>query len=964
MDLALPDHCRTARSAGSTLGGVQPIADYDAFLSFTRKGHPDLARRIYRALDKVGIRVFIDERISEGDPISDEIITALAQSRTLIVVYSRQYLGRNACQEELRRVFIAAQAEGDPSQRIIVVNPEDGNDHIAPAELRDARYVAARESDADLSGLIRAVRDRINALPGPMSAIRHTSQPRWLPPQIPGTPGFVGRHHDLWRLHTTLRAADFPLTHATSSGPAAVITGMAGIGKTSLARAYAWNFGAAYPGGVYLTILTGARDFDTAVAQQAENVRLIAHSIGLPVNGADDDQIRVLIGEHIDRQPGLSLWIIDDLPSRLDPQIVHRLVIPARCVRTIFVSRDAGYGSQAGLIPLDGLTVTDGEAVLKRARAIEGSDERDAARRITKRLGGHPLALTFAAASLRNRHGLRSYADYAATLEPDHDVLSLVGQSLRTLDPVERLVLQLAGVLDYQALPAQLIGIVLSAIAGQSADTGRALGHLETLALARRDGTSWYIHPLIGDAARLAGPPPPVSSEALAVAAARGILTLAASATSGSAAYAIRLARILAEPPTLGDAAEADLLRRLIAEHYESIGDVVQAARMRRLLAAAQPGSAAELTSAALACNACGDYADAADLAGSAIKIERTFLALWALADALDGLGRYRESDTLWRELDATDVPSPTQQARRVAYEVSRARAHLARGQTREAANYLEHIGLRNPIHNADEATIHQINSAMVQLAILCLQTSREQEGRKLARSVMTFYRDRSAEKHATCLQAELAWAEAVVSLPLFELKTDKASWAEAEMTLERLYDSYRDSAGPSSVLTLTIAVQRALVLVRVGKRNKQSLNVVSEALPEIEARLSRKHPLWLRCQYILGLLNLRQNDFKKACQMLEVAWTGQKEVLGPHHPETLSTELELGCVLKFYDAERSRRLIAEVRQALPGVTGRKNFMYGRAFFASTLLPAMPTPLLKGFWELTNRMDYKDKDDW
>ena len=163
------------------------------------------------------MRVFFDERISEGDSISEEITDALAQSKVLIVIYSRQYLHRNACQEELRRVFIAAEAEGDLSRRIVVVNPEEGNDHIAPAELRDARYVSARDADADLSGLICAVRDRIATLPGPMSSIRHTSQPRWLPPRIPGTPGFVGRDNDLWRLHTTLRAVEFPLTHATSS---------------------------------------------------------------------------------------------------------------------------------------------------------------------------------------------------------------------------------------------------------------------------------------------------------------------------------------------------------------------------------------------------------------------------------------------------------------------------------------------------------------------------------------------------------------------------------------------------------------------------------------------------------------------------------------------------------------------------------------------------------------------------
>ena len=85
--------------------------------------------------------------------------------------------------------------------------------------------------------------------------------------------------------------------------------------------------------------------------------------------------------------------------------------------------------------------------------------------------------------------------------------------------------------------------------------------------------------------------------------------------------------------------------------------------------------------------------------------------------------------------------------------------------------------------------------------------------------------------------------------------------------------------------------------------------------------------------------------------------------MLGPQHPETLGTGLEFGCVLRLYDVERSKQLIAEVRKALPGVVGRKNFNYGRAFFASTLLPALPKPVLRRFWEMSNRMEYKDRAD-
>ena len=278
---------------------------YDTFLSFTRKGHLDLAQRIYHALDQAGIRVFVDWGIREGEPISDEIIAALAQSMTFIAVYSEPYQRRNACQEELRRVFIAAEAEGEPSRRIIVVNPEEGNDHIAPAELRDARYVTARGPDADFTGLIRAVRDRRSSLPGPMSMIKRADPPLWLPPRIPGTPGFVGRHGDMWRLHTALRAPDFPLTHATSSGPATVIAGMAGIGKTSLAYAYAWHFGSAYPGGIYITNLTGSIDAEDSVSQYAEEIHRIFTGLAGPLmNGSDREQLQVLMGAPIDSPSG------------------------------------------------------------------------------------------------------------------------------------------------------------------------------------------------------------------------------------------------------------------------------------------------------------------------------------------------------------------------------------------------------------------------------------------------------------------------------------------------------------------------------------------------------------------------------------------------------------------------------------------------------------------------------------
>src|SRR5207237_1615245 len=128
-----------------------------------------------------------------------------------------------------------------------------------------------------------------------------------------------------------------------------------------------------------------------------------------------------------------------------------------------FTSRDAGYQDQVTLVPLAGLLPADGAALLTAARTADNLGEQDAARSITERLGGHPLALTLATRILRNRHGLQSYAEYAAALTPGDEVLSVVGQSVGMLGSSERTVVELAGFFASQGLPAELIEMVMSA---------------------------------------------------------------------------------------------------------------------------------------------------------------------------------------------------------------------------------------------------------------------------------------------------------------------------------------------------------------------------------------------------------------------------------------------------------------------------------------------------------------------
>jgi len=111
------------------------------------------------ALHEYGLRVFVDEDdIDYFGGITDQIEHALRSSKTFVVYYSRTYPERPSCQLELTAAFLAGQAEGDPTRRILVINPESSEDHLFPAELSDARYVPASLA---LPEQARLIRDRV-----------------------------------------------------------------------------------------------------------------------------------------------------------------------------------------------------------------------------------------------------------------------------------------------------------------------------------------------------------------------------------------------------------------------------------------------------------------------------------------------------------------------------------------------------------------------------------------------------------------------------------------------------------------------------------------------------------------------------------------------------------------------------------------------------------------------------------
>ena len=916
---------------------------YDLFLSCAGQDRARV-RRLYRALGRAGLRVFLDEEdIAPTEGITATIEEALRSSTALLAYYSAAYTDRPACQLELTAVFLAGQREGDPTGRIIVVNPEPGVEHIQPARLADPKYAVLPVDHRELDALAALIRDRVRRLRGPLGQIRFTDRPRWFTGRVPGVVGFVGRYRDLWALHSALDRVDHPLTSEPTSGPVATLTGMPGIGKTALLAAYGWQFGAAYPGGVYQTSLAGVAGTspDLVLGRYADEVRAIAETLGLRVGGASRERLFGLVADHLYTRAGPSLWIVDDVPDGVDPDLLHRLVIPAGVrVRTVFVGYTDRYRSVATPVELGPMTMQDSEALLHSFRQPEES-EAAAFHQLAERLGGHPIALRLASEHLRDRTGLPAYLGSPHGLAVAADLLRT---EIAALPPPARLVVQLAamcgpGILPIRFVAAALAGLPLAGVEPDAAATG--LAHLQGRLLATRTGRLWQVHSLVLDAAhQYLGEPVPATDLAAAAAAALDELAGSPDLAPQEVLSLLRVADVVAGRTDLPARAVDALLVRL-AQHDEHRGEPVSAARYRKRLADRHPGSPDHVLAAADALHAAGEFEAAARIAARVPPGSEsvTYRADLVRAQALDALGRFAEAAPLWARLTAEPPPSVPPVAR-LQTRVAHLRGLRLRGRLTEVKELAP--ALLDPTATgadpAEPAALEAVQAAQLELARAEALTDRQREARERAAAVLAHYRDRGLPEHIQALEAQEVLAEADLTMHLTELRPDKHAWERAEDDLERLREEYRRSHGPANAHTLTASVQYAYALASQGRPDTARAELTA-LLPQLALRFDERHPLYLRATFILGLTYSQRDGYRRARQLFETAYAGQVAVLGPLHAHTLRTQYELAVAMKFTgDPRRSEELIEEVFRLAPRAVGRTNDLYTQAAVAKVLL--------------------------
>ncbi len=445
----------------------------------------------------IGLRVFLDEDgIGHFSGITTSIESALGSSKCLVAYYSATYAVRPACQLELMAAFLAGQREGDASRRILVINPERSTAHLQPVELADAKYADPPITGDDANVIAHEIQRRIGSLDGVIGEASLKARRRWFGRRLAGGLGFSGRYRELWSLHSSLHSADFPLILEPYYGTAVAVYGLPGAGKTALVMAYAWQFGAAYPGGVYWLSLSGVTGSRSEVVEgYRREVRRIAPFVG--VDSAGEHEVFATVADTFARCRQKSLWIIDDLPTGLDPSALDSLLLPAGGdVRTVLISQEDVFSAVMPSVRVGPLTADDAHAVLARRRPSESHTERAARDRLASALGYHAGAMVAIGDHLQDRQGLTSYSEFEGDVSTGRAHLAglaEVRELLERLSTDERFLLNLAAACQSEVLPTSLLKQVSSC---HDIDVGAALTDLRRRAIAEREGTSWRIHPL------------------------------------------------------------------------------------------------------------------------------------------------------------------------------------------------------------------------------------------------------------------------------------------------------------------------------------------------------------------------------------------------------------------------------------------------------------------------------------
>lgn len=356
---------------------------YDVFISYQSRD-VRLAEGLNARLLREGWSVWFDRvRLQPGYNWHREIEAATEASRIVVPVVTANWKTSDWCRFETYG-----------AERIVPLLFRGEWAQVAPAPLQHFQYFDLRDQDrADWSRIFSAIRAYL--------AERAPEKlPRVAALAYAHNPYFVGREKLLLEIHEQLHPA--PMT-TLAQASAHVITGVGGVGKTTLAREYADKFWRLYHD--LLWVRADCALLSTEFARLAVELGLIRN----PSQDANEDA-KAALRELNGRTPRLLI-----LDNAIDEQSIQPWLPTTGGCSILITSRFARWSPVMRAVGVDVLT-PEAARMLLMSRGISGAGSNiRGADRLAAELGYLPLALEQAAAlMLKIRVGFDDYLELYA----------------------------------------------------------------------------------------------------------------------------------------------------------------------------------------------------------------------------------------------------------------------------------------------------------------------------------------------------------------------------------------------------------------------------------------------------------------------------------------------------------------------------------------------------------------------
>jgi TIR domain/Tetratricopeptide repeat/NB-ARC domain len=626
----------------------------DFFVSYTSADRA-WAEWIAWQLEAEGYQVVVQAwDFTAGRDWAHEMQQATATAERVVLVLSAAYL-RSAHGEAEWRAFYAK----DPSGERELLLPVRISQVEPPGLLTTRIYVDLVDQDTPgarraLLAAARGARGKPTEAPefpgGRRSQVSATEAPRFpgeLPPvwSVPFHPNpfFTGRDLVLAELQTRLQAPDTATRRV-------VLTGLGGIGKTSVAVEYVYRRHADYD---LVWCINGEQP-----ASLLADLAALAGQLGLAADAPQEAQVVALRG-WLERHQRW-LLVLDNVD---DPQAVVELLPRSPTGQVVITSRTGvGWERLASVLHVESLTAADAAGLLLSRAEQTGPAAEGAATTLAAILGGLPLALEQAAAYVASTGTitLDGYAELFGTralellkrgqpLGYQHTVAttwSLALHRLRETEPSAVDLLTLTSFVAPDDLPLPLVAShhdqlpePLTATAGDPLALADAAAALRRYSLIRVIADGLYVHRLLQTVIRFTLD---ADSERAWAATAVRLLSAGFPSKSGTAAAWPECQRLLPHALTAaGHGTRFDVespaslwLLRRATQYLRSRGqyrqslplDVEILAGYRRLLGDDHPDTIWSMNSLAVARRDLGDLLGARDLREQALAARRRVL--------------------------------------------------------------------------------------------------------------------------------------------------------------------------------------------------------------------------------------------------------------------------------------------------------------------------------------------------